>query len=43
MLRAKCQGYEEDVQRLVDTSSLGHANPKQKLQYHLRCALSGNC
>ncbi|KAK9811189.1 hypothetical protein WJX73_009123 [Symbiochloris irregularis] len=36
MLRAKCRAYEEDVQRLVDTSSLGHSNPKQKLQYHLR-------
>ena len=37
MLRARVSEYEADVEQLVATShSLGHANPKQKIQYHLR-------
>ena len=35
-LRQQVQGYEADVEQLVATSELGHANPKQKIQYHLR-------
>ena len=35
-LRGRLQGYEADVEQLVATSDLGHANPKQKIQYHLR-------
>ena len=37
-LRRRVQGYEVDVDHLVATSELGHANPKQKIQYHLRSA-----
>lgn len=37
MMRKKLEGYEADVDKLVSTSELGHANPKQKIQYHLRC------
>ena len=37
-LRQRVQGYEADVEQLVATSELGHANPKQKIQYHLRSA-----
>ena len=37
-LRQRVQGYEVDVAQLVATSELGHANPKQKIQYHLRSA-----
>ena len=37
MLRARVTEYEADIEQLVATShSLGHANPKQKIQYHLR-------
>ena len=39
MLRARTAQFEADVQELINTSQLGHANPKQKLQYHLRCVL----
>ncbi|KAL0038494.1 hypothetical protein WJX77_008466 [Trebouxia sp. C0004] len=35
-LRRRVQGYEVDVDQLVATTELGHANPKQKIQYHLR-------
>ena len=38
LLRERCTRYEADVGALVDASSLGHSNPKQKLQYHLRYA-----
>ena len=37
MMRKNLEGYEADVDKLVSTSELGHANPKQKIQYHLRC------
>ena len=37
-LRQRVQGYEVDVEQLVATSELGHANPRQKIQYHLRCS-----
>ena len=37
MLRGRVQGFEVDMKQLVDTSeTLGHSNPKQKIQYHLR-------
>ena len=36
LLRERCARYEGDIGTLVDASSLGHSNPKQKLQYHLR-------
>lgn len=37
MLRARTAEMEADVQHMVDTSeTLGHGNPKQKLQYHMR-------
>ena len=39
MMQQRLQGYEADVDKLVSTGELGHANPKQKIQYHLRCAL----
>ena len=39
MMQQRLQGYEADVDKLVSTGELGHANPKQKIQYHLRCAV----
>lgn len=38
-LRGRLQEYQADVDQLVATGDLGHANPKQKIQYHLRCLL----
>ena len=39
MLRARTGELENDVRDLIDNSeNLGHANPKQKLQYHMRYA-----
>ena len=39
MLRARTGELENDVRDLIETSeNLGHANPKQKLQYHMRLA-----
>lgn len=38
MLRGRVLKFEADMKQLVDTSeTLGHSNPKQKIQYHLRC------
>ena len=37
MLRARTTELEEDVRRMIDQKE-GDANPKQKLQYHMRCA-----
>lgn len=37
MLRARTAELEGDVKDLIETSeTLGHSNPKQKLQYHMR-------
>lgn len=35
-LRERCAAYEKDVKELINSSHLGHANNKQKLQLHLR-------
>lgn len=41
MLRARTGELENDVKDLIESSeNLGHANPKQKLQYHMRYVLS---
>ena len=32
------KGYEADVANLVALGTVGHANPKQKLQYNSQCA-----
>lgn len=41
VLREKVETYEKDVERLIETGQgLGHQNLKQKLQYHLRSAMS---
>ena len=42
-LRGQVQGYEADVQQLIATRELGHANPKQKIQYHLRFSCCQDC
>ena len=37
MLRARAGQLESDVSELIETSrTLGHSNPKQKIQYHMR-------
>ena len=39
MLRARTTELENDVNDMIENSeNLGHANPKQKLQYHMRYA-----
>lgn len=41
MLRARVEEYEADMQKLLASSQhLGHLNPKQKIQYHLRYVFS---
>lgn len=37
-LAAQVKGYEVDVANLVSLGTVGHSNPKQKLQYNTQCA-----
>ncbi|KAK9807523.1 hypothetical protein WJX72_001550 [[Myrmecia] bisecta] len=36
MLNERVRAYEREVEDLVAAGNLGHSNPKQKLQYHVR-------